>query len=707
MRDPKRDILWRVYLVYFLVLIFGIVVIYRAAYLQLTLKDELALKAEEQEIKYFPIEALRGNILARDGSLLASSIPEFEIRMDLAPIVVSHELFNAKIDSLSVMLAGLFKDKSAARFKADLLTARSKGNRYYLVRNHVRYDELKKLKTFPIFRQGKYRGGLITIRKTTRELPYKELAKRTIGFENQAESLFVGLEGAYSDYLKGYDGMQLKRRISHGEWIPVNDKPEVAPRDGKDIITTIDINIQDLAESALARHLEEHQAFQGCAILMEVKTGEIRAIANLRYNSSDGRYKELYNYSIGETMEPGSTFKLASLIAALETGKVMLSDQYFVGNGRMKYYSRWMVDSHKPEKEYMTVQEIFEESSNVGVSTIITTIFDEQPELFVEKLRGMSLGESLGIEIPGEGKPYIKDPSNKKYWYGTSLPWMSIGYELTLTPLQTLAFYNAIANNGILVKPIFVSEIREGGQIIEKFEPVVINPSVCSQASVQQARILLESVVTNGTGSILKDSIYSIAGKTGTALIADGAKGYSEKKYNASFVGYFPADNPKYSCIVVVNRPEAGQIYGGAVAAPVFKEIADKVYATQLDIHDQLEQDHFAAKPFPAIAKGNYDDLYASLTSMSYAVRKNSFETEWAAMDSSRTGVWLQPAQYGADTIPNLTGLTAKDALYLIEKSGLTAVVRGKGLVSAQSLPAGSPMITESEIILTLGDTIY
>ena len=706
MKDVKKDILWRVYLVYFVVLLFALAIISRAVYIQIALKDGLLEKAKKQEIKYFPIEALRGNILARDGSLLASSIPEFEIRMDMSPEVVKPELFSSKIDSLSLMLSKLFVDKTAREYKSELLSARQTGNKYLLIRNHVKYDELKKLKKFPIFREGKYRGGLIVLRRTTRELPYKNLARRTIGFENPVESLYVGLEGAYTNYLKGYDGQQLKRRISQGEWIPVNDKPEVEPRDGKDIITTIDINIQDLAESALARNLEENKAYQGCAILMEVKTGEIRAIANLRYDAKDGTYKEIYDYAFREAAEPGSTFKLASIITALETGKVKLTDTYFVGNGRTQYYNRWMVDSHAPASSYMTVRDIFEQSSNVGVSKIITSLFGNNPELYTDHLRKMSLGRPLGIEIAGETEPYLKDPKDKKYWYGTSLPWMSIGYELTITPLQTLTFYNAVANNGVMVKPIFVSEIREGGQTIKKFDPVVINPAVCTPNTLQLVRSLLEGVVMNGTGKILKDSTYKIAGKTGTALVADGAKGYSEKHYNASFVGYFPADNPKYSCIVVVNRPEAGKIYGGAVAAPVFKEIANKVYAIQLDIHDQDDRKYFTEKFLPASAKGDYKDLQTSLSAMSYAVKLPSRNPEWAEMDSSTIGMILQPKFFGRDTVPDMAGLTAKDAVYMMEKAGLSPVIQGKGIVFSQSLPAGSPLVKGSEIILTLQNPI-
>jgi cell division protein FtsI (penicillin-binding protein 3) len=394
------------------------------------------------------------------------------------------------------------------------------------------------------------------------------------------------------------------------------------------------------------------------------------------------------------------------MIAALETGQVRLSDMYYVGNGRAQYHNRWMLDSHRPTSENMSLQEIFEESSNVGVSKIITSLFSQRPEQYVEQLRKMSLDKSLGIEIPGEAEPYIKDPSDKQYWYGTSLPWMSIGYELTLTPLQILTFYNSIANNGVMVKPLFVSEIREGGNTLKKFEPVVLNPSVCSPATLQLVRTLLEGVVQHGTGKIVKDSTYRIAGKTGTALVADGEKGYTEKKYNASFVGYFPADNPKYSCIIVVNRPEAGKIYGGAVAAPVFKEISDKVYATQLDIHDQQETDIYRKRYLPATARGDYNDLKTSLLAMAYPVMMPSQNPDWAVMDSTRVSIMLSPDYIGSDTVPDLTGLTAKDALFMTEKAGLTPIIYGKGLVGGQSLIAGTHFLKGSEIILNLTDTI-
>ncbi|MCK4639399.1 MAG: penicillin-binding protein 2, partial [Bacteroidales bacterium] len=429
------------------------------------------------------------------------------------------------------------------------------------------------------------------IPKTIRKMPFKELAKRTIGYENKKENLFVGLEGAYSEYLEGKKGKQLRQRICNGDWKPIQDENEIEPQNGKDIITTIDINIQDVAENALLEHLKEHKAFQGCAILMEVETGYIKAIANLQYDSSDNKYKESYNYAFAENVEPGSTFKLASMIAVIEDRKVNLSDTIDTGDGWIVYYNRTMRDAYKIRDGKITCREAFEKSSNVGVSMIIWDAYKKNPEKFVEHLYDMSLNKPLGIEFQGEGHPFIKHPKDKKIWYGTTLPWMSVGYEISLTPLQILTFYNAVANGGKMVKPMFVKEIRQTGKTIKTFKPVVINKSICSKRTIDTVQSLLEGVVERGTAKSLNNSIYKIAGKTGTAQIANKNKGYNKGFYNASFVGYFPADDPKYSCIVVVNKPSGGKYYGSSVAAPVFKEIADKVYATQLDIHQQNEEE--------------------------------------------------------------------------------------------------------------------
>ena len=422
MKDPKRDILWRVYLIYFVLVSFALAIVGKVIYIQFAQGDELMQKAKEQEIEYFTLEATRGNILARDGSLLATSLPTFEIRMDVNSELISDKLFYDKVDSLAFDLSNLFRDKSKTEYRQDLVEARKKGNRYLLIKNHVSFQDLKRLRKFPIFRLGKYRGGLIIIRKTSREMPFDELARRTIGFENKEMGYFVGLEGAYTNVLSGYDGKQLKRRINNGDWIPVADKPDIEPEDGLDILTTIDVNLQDVAEASLRKNLEENQAFQGCAILMEVSTGEIRAIANLRYDPDDGKYKELYNYAIGESVEPGSTFKLASVISALDDHKFGVNDLIEVGNGSVTYYNRIMRDVHHFDHDSISLREAFEESSNVGISRMIYECYKEEPEKYVAHLKKMSLDKSLGIEIPGEGRPYIKDPSDKRHWYGTSLP---------------------------------------------------------------------------------------------------------------------------------------------------------------------------------------------------------------------------------------------------------------------------------------------
>jgi cell division protein FtsI (penicillin-binding protein 3) len=704
MEDKKRDILWRVYLVYFGLVLFAVLIIWKVFRIQFAEKEALMQKAKEQEIEYFTLEATRGNILARDGSLLAISIPIFEIRMDVNSELISDKFFYDKVDSLSMCLANLFEDKSKAEYRRDLTEARQKGNRYFLVKNHVSYPDLKELRRFPIFRLGKYRGGLIVVRKTTREMPYEDLARRTIGFENSEKGYFVGLEGAYSEYLRGKDGKQLKRRINSGDWIPVADKPDIEPEDGMDILTTIDVNLQDVAEQSLLKNLEENEAFQGCAILMEVNTGEIHAIANLRYDPKDGRYKEIYNYAIGESVEPGSTFKLASVIAALEDGKATPNTMIDVGNGSVTYYNRTMKDVHHFPTSFVTLQQVFEESSNVGISKLITNAYRNEPERYVEHLRRMGLDKPLGIEIPGEGKPYIKDPSDKQYWYGTTLPWMSVGYELTLTPLQVLALYNAVANDGVMVKPLFVKEIQDGGVAFEKHEPVVLNPSICSEKTLREVRSMLEGVVDHGTAKGIKDSLFRIAGKTGTALVANKDQGYANKEYNASFVGYFPADNPKYSCIVVVNRPNSGKIYGGSVAAPVFKEIAEKVYATQYDIQQERKATYSAKVSLPDTTPGNTFDLKTCFTALNYTVSTSALQPEWTQSMGEHNRIIFEPLALYPDTVPDLTGMNLKDAVFLLENRGLVPIVRGKGYVQEQSVMPGTPVIKGSEIILKLAN---
>ena len=703
MKDQKADILWRVYLLYAVMLMFGIAIIGRIVYIQIYLKDELLAKAEQQEIKVFSIEAMRGNIFAQDGTLLATTVPVFEVRMDVCSPHIDDKLFNASVETLAEGLSSILGNKTKSEFLRDLKKARQDGNRYLLLRNRATYAEVKAIRKLPILERGKFRGGLILLPGNKRERPYNELALRTIGYENAQHNVFVGIEGAYHEYLKGTDGKQVKRRINNGDWKPIFDENMLEPQNGKDIISTIDVNIQDVAESALRRNMTEHQARQGCAILMEVATGNIVAISNLSLDPKTGKYKESYNYAIAESVEPGSTFKLASMMVLLEDKKVKPSDSMNIGNGQMKFHTRTMKDVYPIRDGRISVREAFDKSSNVAISKLVFNAYKDQPQKFVEKLYSMSLNKQLGIELKGERRPYIKHPSDKKYWYGTTLPWMSIGYEIQMTPLQVLTFYNAVANNGRMVKPQFVKEIRQGNTVIEKFEPVVINKQIASKSTIDTVKKMMESVVENGTAISLKNKHIKIAGKTGTAQIAAGSKGYDKENYNASFVGYFPADNPKYSCIVVVSRPASGKIYGGAVAAPVFKEIADKVYATRPDIHDGITADPAIKDSIPSIGSPVFaSDAVKLYRALGINVNEKAGKPAWVVPQANGSKVNFETIEPDQKSVPDVTGMNAKDAVYLLESLGLKATIKGKGRVSSQSVLPGEPIAEGRKIELQL-----
>jgi len=701
--EIKKDILWRVYLVYLGIFLFALAIIGKAIYIQLSEGQELIARAKKQELRFFSLEANRGNIYDESGNLLATSVPIFEIRMDVASDLISNKLFKDKIDSLAMSLSKLFCDRSKYQYRQGLEKARKAGNRYYLLKRKVTYAQLKKLRTFPILRRGKYRGGLIVIQKTHRKMPFDDLAKRTIGYENKAEEIFVGLEGAYNDVLEGIEGSQLRRRINHGDWIPLYGESELEPSDGQDIITTLDINIQDVAESALLQHLILHKAYQGCAILMEVSTGEIKAIANLQMGKDSSEYVEAYNYAIAEIIEPGSTFKLMTIVALMEDEKIRLSDTIDIGDGWCTYYSSTMQDVKKIRDGRITIREAFEKSSNVGISQITVNAYKENQEEFVDRIYSMSLNQPLELEIHGEGTPVIWHPDSTAMWWGTSLPWMSIGYSVQITPMQTLAFYNAIANNGVMVRPMLVKEIRQAGRVIETFDPVVINKRICSQATVDSAQSLLEGVVERGTARNLKNKHYQIAGKTGTAQIADESRGYEKKIYNASFVGYFPADNPKYSCIVVVNAPAQGKYYGGSVAAPVFKEIADKVYATHLDIYQEVEEE-LPVHQIPKMMYGNHQDITWLCEELSIPISTESIDAEWVVNFREYDGIRFAPRIIRENLVPNVKGMNVRDAVFILEQLGMKTRIKGHGKVSYQSVDPGSRISKGQEIILKLSE---
>jgi len=701
----KQVIVIRLIGIYLGALLFALLIVGRILHLQFVKGEELRQKAQELTMKYESIEPNRGDIYSNDGKrLLSTSVPYYEIRMDLLSNALEEEIFISGIDSLAYCLSNMFRDQSAYQYKQKLINARRQGQRYYLIKRQVSHQQLLEMKKFPIFRFGRYKGGFIVIQKNRRIRPHQMLAARAIGYLNEGESgNVVGIEGAYDHYLAGVTGVRLMQKTAGNIWIPVSDRNEVEPKDGYDVITTIDIDIQDVAENALLDQLKTHHAHHGCAVLMEVETGEVKAIVNLQ-RDEQGNYSETYNYAIAESIEPGSTFKLISLIAALEDGYIELDDTVDTGNGVINYYDKVVRDTKEGGYGRISVKTAFEVSSNVGISKIINTHYKGREEEFVDRLYRMHLNEPLGIELKGEGNPHIQYPGDK-YWSGISLPMMSHGYEVRLTPLQVLTFYNAIANNGTMVKPKFVKRITSYGRIIKTFSTEVIDPSICSKETLEKAKIMLEGVVENGTAMNLKNETFKIAGKTGTAQIANERYGYkvdSRISYLASFAGYFPAENPKYSCIVMVNSPSSAVYYGNLVAGPVFREIANKVYATSLDMDDALNHDQDLQVEIPYSKHGDRDELNTVLEYLGIPSTPGSIESNWVATIKKDDGISINDLRIGGGLVPNVKEMGLKDALYLLESSGMIVEVRGRGKVLEQSIQPGSVIRKGDRILLTM-----
>lgn len=705
MSSEKKDILSRVYLVYVIIVVFALIIIGQTVNVQIVQGAQWKEKAENLTIFYNSIEAVRGNIYAADGSLLATSVPKYEVRFDVNTPSVSDEFFYEKIDSLALKLSQLYPEKSKKTYLTELVAARKKGSRYHLIRRNVKFTDLKEMETFPIFRKGKYKGGFIYTQQNRRVKPFNILAERTIGYDRE-DIQPVGIEGAYTKELSGINGKRLEQKIAGGVWMPINDENEIEPVDGSDVYSTIDINIQDVAENALLKQLQLHHAGYGCVAVMEVATGEIKAIANLQMNK-DSSYSESYNFVIGATTEPGSTFKLASLMAAFEDGYLNLEDMVDTEDGTTKFYDATMRDSHKGGYGKISIKEAFIKSSNVAISKEINRVYTKDPQQFVDRLNKMNVNKKAEIELSGEGTPKIKNTTDKS-WSGISLPWMSIGYEVELTPLNILTFYNAVANNGKMVKPKFVKEIRHRGKLVRTIETEVLNPSICSQNTISMAKQMLEGVVEEGTAKNLKNDTYKIAGKTGTAQIANRKLGYKYKgnlqiSYQASFVGYFPADNPKYSCIVVVNAPSNGVYYGNLVAGPIFKEVADKVYATSLEIHKEINKtEHLALSRIPYAKDGSYSDLETIYTHFGFKTKTDKTITEWARISTGVDEVTISSRKIAPIYVADVVGMSIKDALAILENQGLQVQFQGRGVVKSQTIIAGTKIIKGQKINLLL-----
>jgi cell division protein FtsI (penicillin-binding protein 3) len=673
--------------------------------------DEWKAKAAAFNTQIQEIQAVRGNIFDINGNLLATSLPYYEIAVDINAPSIDKKLFESKIDSLGFMLADLFKDKSAKQYTKLLRKSRKSGDRYVVLKRNVPYKDLQTLKTFPIFKRGK-RGGLVTLQTNKRERPFKMLAARTIGMSREGVKP-VGLEGAYDTLLMGVSGRRLMQKIAGDVWRPINDENEVEPKDGSDLYTTLDINIQDVAENALLKTLVKNNASHGCAILMEVKTGEIKAIANLTRNGKDSSsysYSENLNYAIGYATEPGSTFKLASYLAVMDDYNVSLEEKIKVGNGEVTYYNKTIKDSHAPESPVLTVQRAFEVSSNSAVAIIIQKYYSKNPQLYVNKLKSFHLNEKLGLSIPGEANPLIKETKSKD-WSGITLPQMAYGYESLITPLQTLTLYNAVANDGKMVKPRFEKEIKRNGKTVKTFTTQVIVEQIVKKSTVKKAKQMLEGVVQNGTGKGLNITAFKVGGKTGTAQIAKGGnKGYGavgNRDYQASFVGYFPADKPLYTCIVIINSPSNGIYYGGLVAGPVFKEIAEKVYSSSVDFLEPINNKQNLLTKAPGSIKSKNDEMVIASNALKLPIKSTATEDGYVSrntIDSTRISLQANnlESQLKKGIVPNLNGLSAKDALFLLENSGFHVKLYGMGSVKKQSIEAGQKFNKGDKITLIL-----
>ncbi len=643
--------------------VFALAVVFKICVIQFVEGDAYRKMAEKHSIQNIDIPANRGNVYASDGSLLATSIPKYDIRIDA--IQPKQAVFNALVKPLADSLSQ-FSGKPSSYHLKKIKKARLDKNRYFLLARNISYSDYIRIRNFPMLNLGAIRGGLIVTQEEKRDHPMGGIAERTIGYDKIDEHGNVtrpGIDGYFGKtYLRGTNGKRLMQKIGSRKWKPIVDYDQVEPQDGYDVYTTIDVNIQDIAHYSLLGQLEKYEADHGCAVVMDVKTGEIKAISNLG-RSTKGTYYERLNYAVGESHEPGSTFKVMALMAALEDKLIDTSTVVDTKKGSKRFYGRSITDSRGYGK--ISAARALEVSSNIGLATLIDENYSEQPQLFIDRLKSWNLHDTLGVSLIGEGKPIIPEPGDK-IWSKNALPSIAYGYNMQMTPLQTLTFYNAIANDGEMIRPRFITAVKEFDRDIKTFDKEVINQKICSDKTLSEMRAILKNVVVRGTGQRMYSENFSMAGKTGTAR-AD-YNNYEEwrkdRKYVSSFAGYFPADNPKYSCVVVIHKPSTKiGIYGADVSGPVFKRIAQKIY-TETPLVDEIE----SLEIVDDTTDENYEIFYT--TSQRYKT-----------------------------IMPNVLGLPAMDALVLLENMGLKVKMEGTGTVISQSVDKGIK-IKENQIIV-------
>lgn len=713
MLNIKNEVLVRLYLLAAVVLLVAVVITGRLYQLSVVQAPRWEAKADSLFLKFVDVYADRGNILATDGSLLATSLPFFDVHFDAKAEGLTDEIFAQSIDSLAWLLStyidqqytpGAYKDWLQKLRDADPST---RGIRYVPIAKNLNYTKMQLIKTFPMFRLGRYKGGLIVEQTAKRERPFKLLAQRTIGYVREG-SLPVGLEGSFDNVLGGLQGKQLMLRVPGDVYIPVNDLAEIEPRSGDDVVTTLDINIQDIAENALLNACKVHDADHGCAIVMEVKTGAIRAIANIGH-AQEGWW-ETYNYAVGERVEPGSIFKLASFMAMLEDGHLDDFDEKIpVYGGRVKFYKEELVDAVIHGQDSMSIRDVFSQSSNVGTATMVQQFYGDTRKAgaFVERLRRFGLDRATEIEVGGEELPLLKSPHDPNTeWSGTTLPWMSIGYEVLMTPLQMLMFYNTVANEGRMMKPYLVERIEHYGAPVKEFRPMVVKRNIASRKTIRKAKELLQGVVETGTARGIRSDLYSIAGKTGTAqLNYHKFKSRAGIRHQASFCGFFPADNPVYSCIVVISEPKRGGYHGAEAAAPVFRQIADKCFALKADLHPPVNEGprpQLTTAKMPSIDAGQGEDLKTAMQWLELDWFSERKLPEWAVIKAKNDSLLLLPRIISEKTVPSVVGMGLKDAVYLLENRGCRVRVKGVGKVASQSVAPGTRASGRTTVLLTL-----
>jgi cell division protein FtsI (penicillin-binding protein 3) len=701
--EVKRDILWRVYLCFLGIVALSLVVLGKVIYIQRVQGNYWRGLSDSLHQKFVELDAERGTIYSDDSSMLSTSIPWFNIYIDFGADGLREKnghRFTSNLDSLSLCLSTLFGDKSTKTYKKELQKGYQANDRYYLLQANVPFEKYRKLRTFPLVREGRNKSGFIPEVINKRLNPFGLLANRTIGLA-RTNAQNVGLERTYDTLLKGETGRRLVRYIAGGTYIPVEGY-EIESVNGRDLVTTIDVNIQDIAENALLRELQEDQAEHGTCMVMEVATGKIKAIANLG-QQTDGTYWEDMNYAIRAT-EPGSTFKLATLLSLLEDKKVTLNNTVDLNGGSWKIGGRTVYDSEPHDSRTFSVKEAFEISSNVGMAKLAVAHYSANPNQFINHLRSLHLDRPTGVDLAGEATPILITPKSRT-WSATALPWMAFGYEVLITPLNTLTLYNAVANNGRMVKPYLVSSVEESGIIVKENQPTTLVEKICSDETLKQLQECLKGVCSDpeGTGThTFKNSFYKVAGKTGTALVANGSHGYADHIYQSSFVGYFPSDAPKYTCIVVIkNKPFAKKYLGAKVAGPVFKEVADRLMSTEPELENNAPLTRDSSRFYNAGLTNNIR-LVEQTLGLHYT--DSAGTNDWSGLYASQAGgeAVLNRHLVSRQTIPDVKGMGLRDALYMLESMDLRVTVKGSGKVRSQEPEPGSPVKKTETISIQL-----